>query len=204
MVAPSGLRERFLQLVDREIENAKAGRASGIILLMNSLVDRACVDALYRASSAGVEIDLIVRGACTVVPGVEGLSDRIRVRSIVGEFLEHSRIWRFENGRDPEWLIGSADLMDRNLDRRIEAFSPIDDPEARRVLDEILTTMLADDRRAWSLASDGRWHRVEQLAGRPGDLDAQQWFKELARLRSADAATPRRPHAGLGSLEPWA
>jgi polyphosphate kinase len=204
VVAPSGLRERFLQLVDREIENARTGGAARIVLLMNSLVDRACVDALYRASSAGVEIDLIVRGACTLVPGVEGLSDRIRVRSIVGEFLEHSRIWRFENGGDPEWLIGSGDLMDRNLDRRVEAFAPVDDVEARRLLDEILTTMLADNRRAWSLAPDGRWLRVEQLAGRPGDLDAQQRFKELARLRSAEALAPRRPHAGLGSLEPWA
>jgi polyphosphate kinase len=204
VVAPSGLRERFLQLVDREIDNARDGRSSGIRLVMNSLVDRACVDALYRASAAGVEIDLVVRGACTLVPGVEGLSDRIRVRSIVGEFLEHSRIWRFENGGEPEWLIGSADLMDRNLDRRIEAFAPVDDPEARRVIDEILATMLADDRRAWSLAADGRWQRVEQLLGRPGEVDAQQRFKELARMRSADELTPRRPHAGLGSLEPWA
>jgi polyphosphate kinase len=171
---------------------------------MNALIDRACVEALYRASQAGVEIDLIIRGACTLVPGIEGLSERIRVRSIVGEFLEHSRIWRFENGGDPEWLIGSGDLMDRNLDRRIEAFVPIDDPEARRELDEIIATLLADDRRAWSLAPDGRWQRVERLEGKPGELDAQQRFKVLAQLRSIDATAPHRPHAGLGSLEPWA
>ncbi|HEX3265397.1 MAG TPA: polyphosphate kinase 1 [Candidatus Limnocylindrales bacterium] len=204
VIAPTGLRDRFLELVEREAAHATAGRPSGIALKMNALIDRACVEALYRASQAGVEIDLIIRGACTLVPGIEGLSERIRVRSIVGEFLEHSRIWRFENGGDPEWLIGSGDLMDRNLDRRIEAFVPIDDPEARRELDEIIATLLADDRRAWSLAPDGRWHRVERLEGKPGELDAQQRFKVLAQLRSIDATAPHRPHAGLGSLEPWA
>jgi polyphosphate kinase len=203
-VAPAGLRDRFLQLVDREAAHAAAGWPAGIVLKMNALIDRACIDALYRASQAGVEIDLIIRGACTLVPGIEGLSERIRVRSIVGEFLEHSRIWRFENGGEPEWLIGSGDLMDRNLDRRIEAFVPVDDPEARRLLDEIVSTMLADDRRAWSLSSDGRWQRVERLAGRPGELDAQQRFKALAEQRSSEAAAAHRPHAGLGSLEPWA
>ena len=203
VVAPSGLRERFLELVDREVEHATNGRPSAIVLKMNSLVDRACVDALYRASSAGVDIDLIVRGACTLVPGVEGLSDRIRVRSIVGEFLEHSRIWRFENGGDPERLIGSADLMERNLDRRIEAFAPVDDPEACRLLDEMLATLLADDRRAWTLASDGRWHRVEQRLGRPGELDAQDRFKELASQRATEGLVPRRPQLGPSALEEW-
>ncbi len=204
VIAPTSLRDRFLELVNREAAHAAAGRPSGIILKMNALIDRVCVEALYKASSAGVEVDLIIRGACTLVPGIEGLSDRIRVRSLIGEFLEHSRIWRFENGGEPEWLIGSGDLMDRNLDRRIEAFAPIDDPEARKLLDEILHTMLADDRRAWSLSSDGRWERVERLAGKPGERDAQQRFKVLAERRSVEAAAPHRPHAGLGSLEPWA
>ncbi len=204
VMAPTRLRKRFLELVEREAAHVAAGRSSGITLKMNALIDPACVDALYRASAAGVEVDLIIRGACTLVPGIEGLSDRIRVRSIVGEFLEHSRIWRFENGGEPEWLIGSGDLMDRNLDRRIEAFVPIADPEARRLLDEILATMLADDRRSWALSADGRWERVERRAGRHGELDAQQRFKALAAQRSADGALPHRPHAGLGSLEPWA
>jgi polyphosphate kinase len=204
VVAPTGLRDRFLQLVEREAAHAAAGRTSGIVLKMNALIDQACVDALYRASQAGVEVDLIVRGACTLVPGVEGLSERIRVRSIVGEFLEHSRIWRFENGGEPEWLIGSGDLMDRNLDRRIEAFVPVEDPEARRALDEILAVLLSDDRRSWSLASDGRWERVERLAGAAGTRDAQQLLKAIAIRRSEEAAAPHRPHAGLGSLEPWA
>ena len=204
LVAPTRLRDRFLSLVDREIEHAVAGRPSGIVLKMNALLDRACVEALYRASTAGVEIDLIIRGACTLVPGVPDLSERIRVRSIVGEFLEHSRIWRFENGAAPEWYIGSADLMDRNLDRRIEAFVPIDDPEARAELDEILRIMLADDRRSWLLAPDGRWQRTERLSGVPGTIDAQQLLRERAVLRSQGAVVPHRAHAGLGSLEPWA
>src|SRR6185437_14876403 len=148
------------ELVEREIQHAKAGRPAAIVLKMNALLDWACVEALYHASSAGVEIDLIIRGACTLVPGVPGLSERIRVRSIVGEFLEHSRIWRFENGGAPDWYIGSADLMDRNLDRRVEAFVPIDDPEARAEIDEILRIQLADDRRSWLLAPDGRWQRT--------------------------------------------
>jgi polyphosphate kinase len=204
VVAPTGLRDRFLELVDREIAHAVAGRPTGITLKMNALLDRACVEALYRASTAGIDVDLIIRGACTLVPGVAGLSERIRVRSIIGEFLEHSRIWRFENGGDPEFLIGSADLMDRNLDRRVEAFVPIDDPEARAEIDAILGLLLADDRRSWVLADDGRWQRIERLTGVPGTIDAQQVLKARAAQRTFEATAPRRAHGGLGSLEPWA
>jgi polyphosphate kinase len=204
LVAPTGLRDRFLELVEREIEHAGAGRPSGIVLKMNSLLDRACVEALYRASAAGVEVDLIIRGACTLVPGVAGLSERIRVRSIIGEFLEHSRIWRFNNGDLPEWYIGSADLMDRNLDRRVEAFAPIDDPEAQAEIDEILRTTMADDRRSWILSDDGRWQRTERMTGVPGTIDSQQIARARAARRSHEAAAPHRAHAGLGSLEPWA
>jgi polyphosphate kinase len=202
VVAPTGLRERFLQLVEREAQHAAAGRPSGIILKMNALIDSACVDALYRASTAGVEVDIVVRGACTLVPGVPGLSEHIRVRSIIGEFLEHSRIWRFVNGGEPEWLIGSGDLMDRNLDRRIEAFVPIDDPEAQRLLDDTLAALLADDRRAWALSPDGEWQRVERLRGTQGSVDAQQVLKEHAARRAQEGASQRAP--GLGSLQPWA
>jgi polyphosphate kinase len=202
VVAPTGLRERFLQLVEREAQHAAAGRPSGIVLKMNALIDSACVDALYRASTAGVEVDIIVRGACTLVPGVPGLSERVRVRSIIGEFLEHSRIWRFENGGVPEWLIGSGDLMDRNLDRRIEAFVPIDDPEAQRLLDDNLATLLADDRRAWALSANGEWQRVERLRGAEGSVDAQQVLKERATQRALEGASQRAP--GLGPLQPWA
>ena len=203
VVAPRGLRGRFLELVDREVAHAMDGKPSGIVLKMNALVDQACVDALYRASTAGVEIEVIVRGACTLVPGVDGLSERVRVRSIVGEFLEHSRIWRFENGGQPEWLIGSGDLMDRNLDRRIEAFVPIDDPEAQRLLDENIAALLADDRRSWTLSSDGKWQRVERLRGVPGTNDAQQVLKASASKRSTDGVIAHRPHPGLEALQPW-
>jgi polyphosphate kinase len=203
IVAPTGMRDAFIALVDREIEHAKAGRPARIVLKMNALVDRASIEALYRASSAGVDVELIIRGACTLVPQVEGLSDRIRVRSIVGEFLEHSRIWRFENGGQPSWFIGSADLMDRNLDRRIEAFVPIDDHEAQRFIDEILDLLHRDDRRAWALSADGRWQRVERLAGTPGTVDAQQELKAVALLRSREGI-PARPLAStVTSLEPW-
>jgi polyphosphate kinase len=204
IVAPTGLRDRFLALVDREVEHARAGRPAGIVLKMNALLDRACVEALYRASNAGVEVDLIIRGACTLIPGVADLSERIRVRSIVGEFLEHSRIWRFENGGAPEWFIGSADLMDRNLDRRVEAFVPVDDPEARAEIDEILRLLLVDDRRSWQLSADGRWQRTERVTGVPGTVDAQQLLKVRAAERTEAAAAPHRAHAGFGSLEPWA
>jgi polyphosphate kinase len=204
LVAPHSMRSGFLALVEREKAHAAAGRPARVIVKSNAVVDVPVIEALYDASMAGVDVDLIVRGACSLQPGIPGISERVRVRSIVGEFLEHSRIWRFENGGEPEWLIGSGDLMDRNLDRRIEAFVPVDDPEARRLLDEIVSTMLADERRAWSLSSDGRWQRVERLAGRQGELDAQQRFKALAEQRSSEAAAAHRPHAGLGSLEPWA
>ncbi len=202
-VAPAGLRVAFLRLVDREIEHAQAGRPARIVLKMNALVDRACIEALYRASGAGVEIDLIIRGACTLIPGVRGLSATTRVRSIVGEFLEHARIWRFENGGEPEWYIGSGDLMDRNLDRRVEAFVPVDDPIAQAQIDEIIDTQLADDRRSWVLSEEGLWRRTEEVTGVPGTRDSQARAKEVA-IRNASLPGPRRPHAGADSLEPWA
>jgi polyphosphate kinase len=195
LVAPTSLRDRVLELVDREIEHARAGRPAGIILKMNALLDRACVEGLYRASQAGVDAQLIVRGACALVPGIDGVSDRIRVRSVIGEFLEHSRIWRFENGGAPERYIGSADLMDRNLDRRVEAFAPIDDAEAQAEIDEILRITLADDRRSWVLSPDGRWQRLEVLNGTPGTIDEQQVLRARAARRSLEAAVPRRGRA---------
>src|SRR6185436_16548231 len=198
------LRTRFLELVEREAGHAAAGRPARIVLKMNALVDGPCIQALYGASAAGVDVDLVIRGSSALLPGVPGLSERIRVRSIIGEFLEHSRIWRFENGGAPEWFIGSADLMDRNLDRRIEAFVPIDDAEARAEIDETIRVLLLDDRRSWQLSSDGRWQRIERLNGAPGTIDAQQILKVRAMERSEAASAPHRAHAGLGSLEPWA
>ena len=203
LVAPLTLRTRFLELVDREIEHAVAGRPSGIVLKMNSLVDGPCIDALYRASEAGVEVDLIIRGACALRPEIPGRSDRIRVRSVIGEFLEHSRIWRFENGGEPQRYLGSADLMERNLDRRIEAVTPVQDAVASERIDHILSTMLADDRRSWQLDPEAGWRRTEAITGRPGTVDTFAVMKEAAAI---DAASPIRTTASAdaGSMEPWA
>ncbi len=204
LVAPLSLRSRFLELVDREIAHAASGDEARIVLKLNALVDVECIEALYRASQAGVEVELIIRGACSLQPGIRGVSDRIRVRSIVGEFLEHSRIFGFANGGLPEWYIGSADLMDRNLDRRVEAVCPVDDAEARARLASIVEDLLADDRRSWQLGPDGTWQRTEAIEGRSGTLDAQAVLKERALSSGQVAATPHRPHAGTGSLDPRA
>jgi polyphosphate kinase len=204
LVAPHSLRSRFLDLVEREIGHAAAGREARIVLKLNAIVDVACINALYRASQAGVEVDLIIRAACSLRPGLPGVSDRIRVRSIVGEFLEHSRIFGFANGGEQEWYIGSADLMDRNLDRRVEAVVPVDDPEARARIAEVIEVMLADDRRSWQLGADAVWRRTEEILGRPGATDTHQVLKERALLSGHVATTPHMPHSATGSLDPRA
>ena len=204
LVAPHSLRNRFLDLVEREIGHAAAGRPARIILKLNAIVDVAVIEALYRASNAGVDIDFIVRGACSVQPGLPGVSERMRVRSIIGEFLEHSRIWSFENGGDREYYIGSADLMDRNLDRRVEAVAPVEDHDARERLRTILEVMLSDDRRSWQMRPDASWVRTETLEEREGTIDTFEIMKEDALAHGAVVATPRRPGAGSGSLDPRA
>ncbi len=204
LVAPHSLRTRILELIEREIGHARAGRPARIVLKVNAIVDPACIDALYRASQAGVEVELIVRGICSLAPGLEGVSERIRVRSIIGEFLEHSRIFGFLNGGNQEWYIGSADLMERNLDRRVEAVTPVEDTTAQARLAEIIATMLADDRRSWQLGGDGVWRRTEELEQRAGTIDTFQVMKELALEEVEEAAVPRRPGAGAGSLDPRA
>ena len=202
IVAPSSLRDRFLYLVRREIEHVATGGKANITLKMNALVDRECIEALYEASGAGVEIDLIIRGASTLIPGVPGMSDQIRIRSIIGEFLEHSRIWRFDNGGEREWYIGSGDLMERNLDRRVEAFAPVLSREAQVEIDFILETMLADDRRAWLMGPDGSWERIDHGTD-PTTLDTHVELRKHA-LAAASALAPSAPALGAGSLEPWA
>ncbi len=158
-VAPRGLREALVRRIAREAENARAGRRGRIIMKMNSLVDPGMIRALYRASQAGVEIDLIVRGICCLKPGLPSVSEHIRVRSLIGRFLEHSRIFYFHNGGHAEYFIGSADLMPRNLDRRVEAVAPVRDPALQAELRHILTLCLDDTRQAWQLDGD-RWSRV--------------------------------------------
>jgi polyphosphate kinase len=167
LVAPTTLRSGIVKLIQQEALKPE-GR---IVIKVNNLVDSEVIDALYRASQAGVRIDLIVRGICCLKPGVRGLSERIRVRSLVGHYLEHSRIFRFGSGADLEVLIGSSDLMPRNLDRRVEAVVPVADTDLNKKIDEFLELELADDTLAWELAGDGTWSKV--AAGRGVDTQQQ-------------------------------
>ena len=154
LVAPLTLRKRMLELIRREIEHAKDGKQGRIIAKMNSLVDAEMIRTLYKASQAGVEVELIIRGICCLRPGVPGVSDRIRVISIIGRFLEHARIFYFANDGAEEIYIGSADWMPRNLDRRVEAVTPVEDPVLMQELKDILDVMLTDNRQAWELLGD--------------------------------------------------
>jgi polyphosphate kinase len=157
------------------------------VLKMNSLNDGDIIEALYVASGMGVQIDLIVRGICCLRPGVKGLSENIRVRSVVGRFLEHSRVWRFANGAGegkPEYFIGSADMMPRNLDGRVEAVVPVTDPGSRRHIDHVIQTLLSDTRLAWTLDAQGSWTKVEALSGVVEEIDAHRQFQQVAITRS--------------------
>lgn len=176
LVAPGSMRERFEALVEREIEHAAAGRGGRLIFKMNSLVDERLIRKLYQASRAGVEIDLIVRGICCLRPGVPGISDRVRVISIVGRFLEHSRIYYFGNGGAPEVYLGSADLMPRNLDRRVEIIFPVKDPAlGAYVRGAVLEVELGNNARARVLQPDGSYVCRD---GAPGEapVDSQAWL----------------------------
>jgi polyphosphate kinase len=159
--SPFTLHAGVLKRIERETKHAKAGRAGRIVAKMNALNEPAVVRALYRASQAGVSIDLIVRGACTLRPGMPGVSDNIRVRSIVGRFLEHSRVWWFGNDGEPDLFCSSADWLERNLLRRVEIGFPILDPElATRVKEESLDNYLLDNLNAWELQPDGGYRRI--------------------------------------------
>jgi polyphosphate kinase len=159
LVAPGSMRGPLIEEIDRTIAAHREGKPARIVMKMNSLVDRRCIQALYRASQAGVPIDINVRGICGLLPGVEGVSETINVVSVVGRFLEHSRIYAFHYGDDSRYYIGSADLMPRNLDTRVELLTPVEDPELQAELDDTLERCLADDTNAWTLAADGTWTR---------------------------------------------
>ena len=159
LVAPVTLRHRMQELISRETEHARAGRPAAIKAKMNALVDPAIIALLYEASQAGVQIDLVVRGMCSLRPGLEGISDTIRVSSVIGRFLEHSRLFWFANGGHDEMYIGSADWMARNLDRRVEAVVPIEDPELHGRLLRLINTYLSDNSTAWDMQSDGSFNR---------------------------------------------
>ena len=168
LLAPFTMHRRVLAMIGREARNARAGKPARIVAKMNALLEERVIDALCAASQAGVEIDLIVRGACALRPGVPGLSERIRVRSILGRFLEHDRVWYFANGGAPAVWLSSADWMGRNLFRRVEVAFPVRDPAlARRVVAEALASALADNRNAWQLHPDGEWRRVARRKGAP-------------------------------------
>ncbi len=159
LTSPVGIREGLTEKIRREAELAKAGKPARIRLKMNSLVDEQIIDELYRASIAGVEIEVLVRGMCALIPGVEGLSENIRVRSILGRYLEHSRIFAFDNDGDPEVYIGSADMMHRNLDRRVEAIVRLTQADHIKELHEMLDLAMSDEVSAWDLQSDNSWLR---------------------------------------------
>jgi polyphosphate kinase len=180
LLAPRDMAKSCLELIDREARHARRGRPARIIAKINAVIDPPIIQALYRASSAGVEIDLIVRGQCGLVPGLRGVSSRVRVRSIVGRFLEHSRIFYFENGGKPEVYLGSADWMPRNLYERVEVLFPLKDPQhCERVCNEILSSYLADTRKARILDSDGAYSRPRAVRNGHG-FSAQEHFMRLA------------------------
>jgi polyphosphate kinase len=184
LVAPKFLRDAIIGEIDETIAARQRGEPARIALKMNALVDRSCVKALYRASQAGVRVDLNIRGICRLRPGVEGLSENITVVSVVGRFLEHSRIFAFERNGSTRVYIGSADLMPRNLDNRVELVAPVDEPLLRDDLLDTLERSLADDCNAWELGQDGRWARRE-----PG-ADPRNAHKELMLghgVRAAEA-----------------
>lgn len=184
LVAPFCFHSKFLELVAREAENAKKGKKARIIIKVNSVVEKSSIDALYAASQAGVKIDMIVRGICALVPGVKGLSENITVKSIVGVYLEHSRIYYFENGGNPELYAGSGDIMTRNMFKRIECIFPIEDPALKkRLIDEILATYIKDNAYSSFLHSNGAYYKPTEAKSQ-SQFSAQSHFEEIARQES--------------------
>ncbi|MGF1655946.1 MAG: polyphosphate kinase 1 [Verrucomicrobiales bacterium] len=181
LVAPYQMAERFLELIERERKNAEKGLEGRIVIKVNSLVDPKMIRALYAASQAGVRVELIVRGICCLRPGLPGVSDNIRVISVVGRFLEHSRIYYFHNDGDPQTYIGSADWMPRNLYRRVEVVAPVEDPDLRRkIIEEILPAYLTDCMKARELKADGTYRRLKPRQGQHPS-QAQLYFRQRSR-----------------------
>jgi polyphosphate kinase len=199
LISPVDLASTVLELIQRETEHAKAGRPAGIIAKMNALLDKNVIQMLYKASQAGVKIDLSVRGMCSLRPGVPGVSDNIVVRSVVGRFLEHSRIFYFENGSDDEVYISSADWMPRNLYERVEVMCPLLDPVLKnRVKDEILAAYLADNVKARILDRNGNYTRIPRRRGQPA-FSSQDFLISVAEGNAGAASIPEpvRPAAKL-------
>jgi len=196
ILAPLGLHEAILGLIHRETEHAKAGRPAAIVAKMNAIVDADVITALYHASQAGVEIDLLVRGICCLRPGVPGASERIRVHAIIDRYLEHGRIFHFKNGGEDEVFCSSADWMPRNFRRRVEVMFPVLDPALkRRLIEEILHLMRSDNSKGWILGSAGSYSRAVSDAP---PVRSQYRFMELARERGREStpllnAKPLKP-----------
>jgi len=179
LVAPFNLRQRLEALIRREMEYGKSGLPARLIFKVNSLTDSRTIDLLYEASQSGVQIDLFIRGMCCLRPGVKGISENIRVTSIVGRFLEHSRIFYFLNGGQEQIYLGSSDLMERNLNRRVELLFPLENPEhLRYIREDVLETYLLDNQLAYQMQSDGKYEHKE-----PGEgeqlVNIQNWLMDL-------------------------
>ena len=173
LIAPQGLKKGLLKCIDEQIELAAAGKPARIVAKMNSLTDKQMIDKLYQAGKSGVRISLIVRGICCLMPGIPGETENIRIISIVGRFLEHSRIYCFGEGKERKMYISSADLMTRNTDKRVEIAAPVLDRQIADKIDKILRIMLADNVKAKKLCPDGRYRKVETLGE---TIDAQSYF----------------------------
>lgn len=199
LIAPFTLHERIMTMIHHETEFARAGKPARIIAKMNGLVDREIIEALYAASTAGVEIDLIVRGICCLRPGMPGISERIRVRSIVGRFLEHSRIYYFGNNQNPLVYVGSADWMPRNLYTRVEVVFPIEDPSIKtRIIEEILDRHINDNTKAWILQSDASYRKADSKGA--AEHNSQAEFMELASPTTRKRAVRQQTRQKIGAM----
>jgi polyphosphate kinase len=185
LVSPTTMREKLIGEIEATVAAHEAGEEARIALKMNSLVDAGCIQSLYRASQAGVRVDLNVRGICCLKPGVPGVSENIRVVSVVGRFLEHSRVYTFRRGEETRVVMGSADMMPRNLDNRVELVAPVEDPALRAEMIDVLDRCFADNANSWDLGADGEWTRIRRAEGEER-RDVQAELRERAATRAAE------------------